>query len=208
MVRNVIVTRMYYDDREMLRKRAELMTETLIPALKAQVKQDFQFIIMSDKFIEDLKEIIDYDFIQLDTFEDLINYCKENAVISQTRVDSDDVLLPHYVHLLDYYLFEKYDQEEILLNFNPLHWDLENDIPLELETRYNNENTSTFLTLINLKHTSHVYAHPHNKMRSYYKVDTVAGIHVLYNEHPDQIMKVPIEERKQLRQTPKKKEQK
>ena len=172
------------------------MNKTLISSLKAQLSNDIELVILAADFIDDIKELIDFPFTVLRSVDDIIPYCKKNNFKTQTRIDSDDILFTQYFLVVEHYLAKHKD--EILLNFNQLWWDVENDKLFKAKAIFHNEHTSGFLTLINLKHTSHVYEYWHNIMYKYHKVITVPGHHAVYNMHPNQISKIPIDERKKL----------
>jgi len=200
MVKHIIVTRLYYDDIDMFEKRVKLMKETLIPSLRCQTNQDFIFAICADNFVDELKESVNYPYLQFLDFDSMLEYCKDNSINIQTRIDSDDMMFANYVEFVNHKAMNQPIDAELLLNFNAQYYDISNDIPLDRYMEYHNEKTSMFLSLISNKLDKHVYQHPHDQMWKYVRsVETIDG-YVYYGWHDDQIMKMPIEKRSKLRQ--------
>lgn len=204
MAGHIIITRMYYDDKAMFDERVAIMKKTLIPSLQKQ-QTPFIFCILGDNYIDTLK--LDFPFITFQTNEEMLDYCKEERITIQTRHDSDDMMTESFTAFIQNVNKSFQGDDDLLLSFNAQHYDIEKQELIDKFTTYYGTNTSMFLTLINRKIDKHVYEHPHQKMGSFFKKKVYIGAgHVLYGVHTGQIMKIPIEERKKLRQAPKIKE--
>jgi len=98
-VKQMIITRYFYDDYELFKQRMPLFKDTLIPSLKRQTNKNFIFAIIADNFIEELRSEVDYPFMIFATIKDAKDYCIKERIELQTRQDSDDTLGDDYVEI-------------------------------------------------------------------------------------------------------------
>lgn len=200
MVKHAIITRLFYDDFDYFKQRIEIMNQTLIWSLKRQTNNNFIFIVLGDNYMQELRQMIDIDFINFTSAEDCLKFCKKENIQIQTRHDSDDYMSLDFVkYVQNLYKFKTGDN--ILLNFNAQHIEIETQKPLNKFTEYHDEKTSMFLTLFDDTQKIFIYHRPHNLMwKEVSKVMTIPAGYVYYGVHENQIMKVPIEKRNKLRQ--------
>lgn len=95
---HIIITRLKYREKDLLKIRLNLLNEILIPCLENQTNQNFQLcIICFNEDINTLKNFINYNFITFENYEDLRKYIIENNINIQTRHDSDDFMYENYI---------------------------------------------------------------------------------------------------------------
>ena len=165
-ITHFVTTRLIYHDKDMLKHRAQLMADILIPALKAQVASQFKLVIRC--FAEDvtlIKSIVDFPFLHFENYNDYVKLCKTHKAVIQTRHDSDDWMSPLYLAKIQEIYSQNIDKSKLLIHFQPTRLDYHTQklIPLP---EYNNKCLSGFLTLCqdpdNIIHS--VYEHSHTDM--------------------------------------------
>ncbi len=192
-IRHLIITRFFYDDIELFRKRLKLMNETLVKSLKKQTNKAFQLVVMADKFKVELIKELKYPFITFSCYEDLQAYIKNTGIHIQTRMDSDDMFAPDFVE----FVHNLKTEGKTLLSLNYKEY----DYPAMKEngriSNYNNQRTSMFLTLYDKIGETSVYGGEHTTMwQSVDYVITPDRIDLVkYIVHNDQLTKTPVKER-------------
>ena len=196
-MKHLIITRLRYKNKELLKIRAKLMKETLIPDLISQTNQNFTLCIMVfNEDVQFLNSILQYDFISFEDYIKLKEYTIKNNINLQTRHDSDDYMADNYVEKLQNecdLLSSKHDI--ILLHFQPEKINYLTGEKLFLP-EYTNEMISGFVSLYqkNVKITIYERSHTnlHELTKNIYKYPIG---YVVYNIHGKNDSLIPRDER-------------
>lgn len=153
-IKHIVLTRMRFDDKNLLKKYLPITKDVLVPSLKSQKNQNFEWIILCKKEdVDYLKSELDYPFI---TEHDLGSpykvYIKKENINIQTRHDCDDWMSADYINEIQILFCEnmslyksfvihseptllKYDtKKEFALNYH----DKRNSMMLSYCTKQNN----------------------------------------------------------------------
>lgn len=87
-MKHTILTRMRFEDKDLMRKYLKMTKEFLVPSLKSQTCQNFKWILMvKSEDIDFLTSEIDFPFIPVLNENEHTQYVTSNNVEIQTRHD-------------------------------------------------------------------------------------------------------------------------
>lgn len=149
-IKHCIISRFSYSDEELFKIRLDVMLKTLIPNLKSQTNQNFDWVIISkpnhDEVIQKLynKKI---NFVR--DSEDLKNFLITNKYTIQTRHDSDDIMCDDYIQKIqDDYITNSHLDHPFLIHFQPIKFDFFTKKKYKMKIQYKERNsTSAFISL-------------------------------------------------------------
>ena len=178
-MKHLIITRLMYEDKNLLDQRIALTRKILIPDLLKQKNQNFVLAIMA--FEEDfmhmhflLEDYPDIKNLAFSDYNDLKQFCiKENFQI-QTRHDSDDGMHPEYIEKIQTIAKDVIDKGNTLIQFQPTKKTYPGQQIIKMPL-YTHTYNSGFLSLVQNKVTKTVY------QRS----------HILMHTEADQVVTVP-----------------
>jgi hypothetical protein len=191
---HTILTRMRFDDKNLMRKYLVLTKDVLVPSLKSQTNQNFTWILMIRKEDEEfLKSEIDYPFIVVLNDEDNMKYVIDNNINIQTRHDCDDFMYPNYIEKI---------QTEYIDNISKYNTFLIHSQPTQLiyQTgkinklrQYQEDRTSMHLSLCQKEAKHHIHEYGHGQMwKIAQKVIMIGEGYTQWVIHGDNISKNPL----------------
>lgn len=164
-MKHTILTRMRFEDKDLMKKYLELTKKILVPSLKAQTCQNFEWLIMIRKEDEDfLRSEIDFPFITILNDQQQRDYSVANNVVIQTRHDCDDLMFPNYIEKIQ----EMYNQ-----NIETYNTFLVQSQPTQLMYHsgtvnkigpYHDKRTSMHLSLCQREVKFNIHDHGHGQM--------------------------------------------
>lgn len=196
-MKHLIITRLKYREKDLLKIRLDLLTKILIPCLKNQTNKNFELcIMMYDEDVELAKSIIDYNFITFEDYTILKKYTIDNNINIQTRHDSDDFMSEYYIDKIqsEYNLFIN-SNDIFLLQFQPekINFFTNEIYPIPL---YTNTCISGFVTLCQKNVKYIVYERSHITMHEITpNIYTYPKGYVKYYIHNNNDSSIPREER-------------
>ena len=161
----IIISRLYYSDKDLLKARIKLCKEILVPCLKAQSSQDFLFAIRCyDEDAEMIKKQLGIDVITFSDYPQFLTYCKENNYHTQIRHDSDDYMSPDYIAFIQSEIAEKsLNHDKFLMQFQVTKMSYPAGKVLPMPD-YTDTCNSGFLTLYQKEITHSIYERSHTEM--------------------------------------------
>jgi hypothetical protein len=162
IMKHIIVSRVKFKDKKLLKKYLIITKDVLIPSLKSQTNKNFTWGLIIDKNdINYIKSELDFNFISFNNNDEFVKYVKNNNVNIQTRHDIDDWMSFEYISKIqEIYIenIEKYDS--FLIQSQPLKLDYRTGEEKNI-SRYTATRTSMHLTLCqkNIDHTVHSKNH-------------------------------------------------
>ncbi len=164
-VKHIVISRLWFEDKELMDKYLSVAKEVLIPALKRQTCKDFEFgIIVKNEDIEHVRSVLDIDFTAFSGMEEFKSESILNKYTIQTRQDIDDWISDNYIETIQQTYRKEYDYfTALIIHAHPVRvsypsWE-------ESEMReYNGKHNSMFLSLCQkeVKHT--VFDRQHGSM--------------------------------------------
>lgn len=197
ILKHIIITRLMYRDKELLKIRTKLLKDILIPCLESQTNQNFTFcIMMHSEDISFVKDIINYDFITFNNYDNLRQYViKENFQI-QTRHDSDDYMSEIYVDTIQNKCKSISNTEDIsLIQFQPdkINYQTKEKMYMPL---YDNTIISGFVTLYQKEVKLIIYEKSHTTLFELTSnIHTFPSGYVIYYIHGNNDSLIPRDER-------------
>jgi hypothetical protein len=149
-IKHCIVTRFSYSDEDLFNVRLSIMVDTLIPNLKSQTNQNFDWVVISkpqhDNIIQNVypKKV---NFVRDSV--DLKEFLISNKYTIQTRHDSDDIMGDDYVQKIqEDFLTNSQLDHPFLIHFQPIKFDYFTKKKYKMKIQYQERNsTSAFISL-------------------------------------------------------------
>ena len=165
-MKHILITRLWFDNRELLDKYLDVSLKTFIPALKSQTCKNFEFgLLIRDEHVDYVRKRIGIDFIAftggIEQFREIV---KKNSYDLQSRVDIDDWIAPTYIaEIQKIYKANKDKYKSFIIHAQPVRVDWVTKRLSEVAP-YHEKRTSMFLTLYqrNIEHP--VYCGTHGQM--------------------------------------------
>lgn len=172
-IKHIVLTRIRFDDKDLLKKYLPITKGVLIPSLKSQVNKNFQWVLLCKKEdVDYLKSELDYPFI---TEHDLgcpyKEYIKKENINIQTRHDCDDWMSPGYVNEIQRHYCENMGlYDSFIVHSEPTL--LKYDTKKEFVLKYHDTRNSMMLSYCT-KHNSGVSVFDEEHTKMYMLVDKV-----------------------------------
>ena len=173
-MKHIIFTRFIYDEGSKADKRLEIMKETLIKCLHAQTNQNFVWSLMcKEHHRKTIEEMYGKEVLFWGGSEGFKKFVKENNYEIQTRHDSDDIMCPEYVQLLqNEFESNKFRKEPFLIEFQPMFHSFGSNHFHEFTLDYAKRgSTSAFITLCPQNTGQTIWDHTHTAWAS--KIKTI-----------------------------------
>lgn len=190
-MRHTILTRMRFDNKDLMKKYLILTKDVLVPSLKSQINQNFTWILMIRKEDEEfLKKEIDYPFIIVLNDEDHLKYAIDNKIDIQTRHDCDDLMFPNYIDRIQReYIDNISEYDTFLIQSQPTQLIYQTGKINKLK-HYKEDRTSMHISLCQKKVKYHIHEHGHGQMwKISEKVITIGEGYTQWVIHGDNISK-------------------
>jgi len=164
-MKHIIISRMKFDDKELLKKYLVITKDILIPSLKTQTNKNFVWgLIINDEDIEYIKNELDFNFLSFKNNNAFEKYAKENNINIQTRHDIDDWMSIDYVDKIQEIYLENIDKyDSFLIQSQPIKIDYKTKKETSL-SKYTNRRTSMHLTLCQKNVINNIHSKKHNDM--------------------------------------------
>jgi hypothetical protein len=164
-MKHLIFTRIFFDDKELMKKYLVLTKEILIPSLKSQSCKNFTWVLMIRKEDEVLlKRELDYPFKAVYSLAEFVKYAINNNFEIQTRHDCDDYMSSNYIETLQKLYEENKDRFACtLIHCQPTKVIYSSGERKKLSP-YHDERTSMHLTICQKNVNHHVYEKKHGEM--------------------------------------------
>jgi len=145
---HIIVSRMRFDDKDLLKTYLKVTKEILISGFNSQKNKNFVWgVLIYPEDIEYVKEYLGYDFIPFNNYYEYLNFVKLNDIKIQTRHDIDDYMSEDYIKKIQEIYFNNNETfDTFLIQFQPKKYFLHRKVEHTME-KYTNNNTSQFLTI-------------------------------------------------------------
>ena len=164
-MKHTILTRMSFDDKDLMKKYLVLTKNVLVPSLKSQTNQNFTWIIMIRKEDEDfLRGEIDYPFITVLNDAEHIKYANDNNVDIQTRHDCDDFMFPEYIDEIQRIYLENIDKYDTFIIHSQPTQLIYNTGEIRKISPYKDDRTSMHLSLCQKSPKHHIHEQKHGQM--------------------------------------------
>ena len=163
-MKHIIFTRFMYDDTEHAQERIQIMNNTLIKCLKNQTNQNFTWALMCRPYHHDsIRSLYGKEVLFFNGSLKFKEYVTENKFTIQTRHDSDDLMCPEYIQIIqDEYNSNKFRKDPFLIHFQPTINKYDTDSFYEFHIDYEKNNlTSAFITLCPQNTTKTIWDHSH-----------------------------------------------
>jgi len=165
-MKHIIITMFRYDDEDKFKKRLEVMKNTIVKSLYSQTNQNFTWVVMCrPQHREEISKIYKNNIILVNDSNDFRKLNEEENFTIQTRHDSDDLMCPQYIQLIqDQYNLNKKLTEPFLIEFQPTlnQYSTNNFYEFRLDYKKMNS-TSCFITLCPQGGDKTIWDHPHGK---------------------------------------------
>lgn len=164
-MKHSIITRINFLDLSLMSDYLKITKEILIPALKSQTVQNFEWaVVTNEDTVEKLKKELDYPFVPLFSNSACYSYLINGGVNIQTRHDCDDYMSPTYVEKIQSVYLEKIKKhDKFLIQAQPTQLIYQTGKENELKP-YTNQRCSMFLSLCQAKVENHVFERKHGQM--------------------------------------------
>ena len=164
-MKHTILTRMRFDDKDLMRNYLILTKNVLVPSLKSQINQNFTWILMIRKEDEDfLKSEIEYPFITVLNDTEHIKYVTDNNVDIQTRHDCDDFMFPGYIDEIQKKYIENIDNYDTFIIHSQPTKLIYNTGEVRKISTYTDNRTSMHLSLCQRFPKYHIHERKHGQM--------------------------------------------
>lgn len=188
-IKHIIITRMFFKDEKLLEIYLKVTKNILIPSLKSQINNNFQWAtIIKKDHIDFVKKYLDIDFLSFNNDIEFFEYSKNNNINIQTRHDMDDYMSPNYVEKIQ----EEYDKnikifDKFLIQAQPIKLDYHTKEETKM-CKYTNTRTSMFLSLCQKDITNSIFDRKHNQMYEITNnIITLSEGYVKWNIHGNNI---------------------
>jgi len=166
---HLIAMRMSYSDDELFQRRLEISKKTFIPSILKQINKNFIVACISNEHhretIKDSFGDSDVKILFFNSSGEVKKYVIENNIKIQSRIDDDDIIVPEYIDIIQRIYYENIKTyDKFLTQTQPYKFLIDKNEHYKMGLRYDNEKTSMFLTLNQLKVTDFIMDKPHNKM--------------------------------------------
>lgn len=163
-MKHTILTRMRFQDKNLMRKYLKMTKEFLVPSLKSQACQNFTWMLMvMPEDISFLTSEIDFPFISILNENEYIQYATSNNVTIQTRHDCDDFMYPNYIETIQkVYSENKNKYDTFLIQSQPTQLIYHTGVVNKIG-KYHDKRTSMHLSICqkNVKYSIHDRGHGH-----------------------------------------------
>ena len=165
-MKHLLITRLWFDSKELLDKYLDVSVNTLIPAIKSQTCKDFEFgLLIRECHVEHVKNRIGVDFTAFTggIFQ-LRKEVLEKQWNIQSRLDIDDWVSPKYIEEIQrIYNQNKDEYNDFIIHAQPikLDWDSNTVLPI---AKYHDQRISMFATLCQNDPYNAVYKGSHGQL--------------------------------------------
>jgi hypothetical protein len=163
--KHAIVSLSRFKDKDLMKIYFDVSKKMLIPSLKGQTNQNFEWVLMVLK--EDISFARDYlemDFTPVENKQEFVDYVTSKDFVIQTRHDIDDWMNPAYVDEIQKLYRQHIGQhDKFLVQSQPvrLNYPKGSEIPMK---RYTAVRNSMFLSLCQRDVTATVLDRKHGQM--------------------------------------------
>ena len=164
-VKHIIISRMIFSDKELLKKYLVLTKEMLVPNLKAQTNKNFTWgLLILEEDVDFVRKYLGADFMPFHNNNEFISYVKVNNINIQTRHDIDDYMLESYVERIQTEYAKRIDTlEKFLIQFQPVRVNYQTKEEYKM-SKYTETGNSMFLSLCQKNVTRHIFERQHGQM--------------------------------------------
>jgi hypothetical protein len=171
-MKHVIVTRMDYPlDFPQLAERIRMFYQYTVPSVLAQTKKKFTWVILSELKLEIPKEIRSI----------VKKHWKPSEPMIVSRLDSDDIILPNYVELVQSNI-----EEGKALDLSGYRADLRNGLILYEDKIYRTDFASPFYSLITQKNIYRIISHARiHTLFPVKRIETRAWVQIIHRNNKE-----------------------
>jgi hypothetical protein len=164
-MKHILVSRINFNNLELLKDYLKITKEILIPCLKSQTQKNFTWLIITNpENINLLEKEIDFPFLPIFGNHKFIDYVIENEINIQTRHDCDDYMSSTYIEKIQNLYFENIKKyESFIIHTQPTKLNYSTKIEEKL-SNYHEERCSMFLSLCQKNVKNHVLERKHGQM--------------------------------------------
>lgn len=166
MVTNhAVLTRINFEDKDLMDKYLKFTKEFLIPSFKSQTCKDFNWVVIcKEKHIDYLKDELKYPFIRIKDRDGFSGFVKKHNFQIQTRHDCDDWMAPNYIETIQRLFKDNKDKyKSFLIQSQPLKLIYKTGEQMKIG-KYHNRRCSMHLTLCQNIVINHIHSHQHGHM--------------------------------------------
>lgn len=164
-MKHIVISRLKFDDRELMSKYLAITKAVLIPALKSQIQKNFTWALIINPNDEGyLKKELGYPFVAYYSNTDIIKYLIENKISIQTRHDCDDYMSKNYIKKIqDTYISNVNKLSSFLIQAQPTKLIYDTGIEHSLP-KYHEKRCSMFLSICQKNVKNHIFERKHGQM--------------------------------------------
>ena len=159
-MKHLISTRIKFNDDTLLMKYLEVSKKTFLPSILSQTNKNFILCVIANKqhhtlidnLINEICEVLKKEKPSLvflnDASTDYLNYILKENINIQTRHDCDDWMCETYVDQIQKIFFNNVDKyKTFVIHGQPYKYDIIEDKKYKMTYRYDNNNTSMFVSV-------------------------------------------------------------
>lgn len=116
---------MNYSDDNSFINRVKIMIETCLYSLQSQTCKNFiiGFICSEEHYKKLVSIFIGINSIRFSNKSEILNYCVENKINIQTRLDSDDIIDINYIEIIQSISINNFKESPFLTQTQPHKYD-------------------------------------------------------------------------------------
>lgn len=163
-MKHLISTRIKFDDDTLLMKYLEVSKKTFLPSILSQTNKNFILCVIAnrqhhtliDNIINEMCETLKKEKPSLvflnDASTTYLNYILKENINIQTRHDCDDWMCETYVDQIQKIFFKNADKyNSFVIHGQPYKYDITEDKKYKMTYRYDDNNTSMFVSICQKK---------------------------------------------------------
>jgi glycosyltransferase involved in cell wall biosynthesis len=189
-MKHLVISRLWFDSRELMDKYIDIALNTFIPSLKAQTCKNFDFgLLIRKEDVEYVRKKIGMDFIAFtEGIEQYRKVPKKYGYTLQTRHDFDDWMRKDYIETIQNIYKENKDKyKSFVIHAQPVKVTYPDMKPAKTST-YHDTRISMFATLAQREPDMPIYKGSHGQLYKYAeKVFLLPKGYCKWVQHPDTV---------------------